>query len=130
MAVIRLRRKLQIRKPPYLNTVMGKCLSLKPGADIPIMKEAEVGKSEIFSTALKDGSKLVDLHGKHSVDGKENLLPVKKKAEEAEMVIIGAILSMQYALVRTRSFTAISMKAFIQLHFLTWPISLIVLAVC
>src|SRR4030066_299039 len=102
MVVIRLRRKLQIRKPPYLNTVMGKCLSLKPGADTPIMKEAEVRKSEIFSTALKDGSKLVDLHGKHSVDGKENLLPVQKKAEEAEMVIIGVILLMQYALVGQR----------------------------
>src|SRR4030042_3018358 len=99
MAVIRLHRKLQIRKPPYLNTVMGKCLSLKPVADTPIMKEAKVRKSEIFSTALKDGSKLVDLHGKHSVDGKENLLPAQKKAQKAEVVIIGVILLIQSVLV-------------------------------
>ena len=130
MAVIRLRRKLRIRKPPHLNTGMGKCLSLKPVADTPIMKEARARQSEIFFTALKDGSKLVDLHGKLSADGKENLLPVQKKVEEAEMEIIGPILLMQYALVRTRTFTAISMKASIQLHFLTWPTSLVVLAVC
>jgi len=130
MVVTRLRRKLQIRKQPHSNTVTGKCLSLKRGADTPIMKEAEVRQSEIFSTALKDGSKSVDLRGRHSVDGKENLLPVQKKAQDAEMVIIGATLLMQYALVRTSTFAAISMKAFIQLHFLTWPISLIVLAVC
>ncbi len=84
-------------------------------------------ETEISSTALKDGSKSVDLHGKHSVDGKESLLPVQRKAE-AERAIIGAISLRQYALVKTRTSTAISVKAFIQPRFLIWPTSLIVLA--
>ncbi len=96
----------------------------------PITKEAKARKSEIFSTALKDGSKSEALHGKHSAGGKENLLPVQKKAQKAGVAIIGPILSMQYALERTRTFTAIPTKAFIRLHFLIWPIFLIVLAVC
>ena len=44
--------------------------------------------------------------------------------------IIGAISLMLCALVRTRTFTVTSVRAFIQRHYLTWPISLIVWAAC
>ena len=114
--------KLQIRCPAHLNTMMGKCLSLKQEEGILMLNQASIYQLETCFMALKDTSNLKMKkpdRGKLSVNGKKNHLQVQKKMHlqgirnrillpEAAAVITSPIFWMQYVREKTRPLTAIS----------------------
>src|SRR5450759_477001 len=77
MAMIKTTRKLQILKQLYSNTLMEQSLSWKPAIDTQMQKEATISLTEISFMELM-GTWNIQADGKHSAQGKNNLLQVRE----------------------------------------------------